>query len=345
MTVRLPSVLATYQCAHSLLCCRPPWRVWISQIEEQVCSTQLKQGGSPDVLEAFGGAIERLGPESALLAQTEDGCTMLDAGNRDCSVHRAAGLQALPLQCRNFPRSVIDTPSGVEVAFHLDCPTVSKLVASDPQPFEWVESQPDWPYPLFNRVGDEVSWETDVTRPFTELESLRLRWWGALAAASDAEHLIGLIEAMLNTPETPDTSTTGRTSFKATFEAAISGMVRVFLERLPERGSRYQKDGARVTEALRNVRSLQPLAKEPEQAVRSFLCAAGLWLAHAGVHDDRPALDGIRYAGSQTALATVLFLALGQLEELSFADRLADSLCVAAHVSRWQQFTTMEWVD
>jgi len=317
----------------------------VSQLEERLCKEELAKSGSPDVLESFGNAIERLAPESALLVQTEDGCHMLDRAKRACSVQAAAGLQALPLQCRNFPRSVVDTPSGVEVAFHLDCPTVSKLVASSPQPFEWAESEPDWAYPLFNRIGAEVTWEVDVNRPFHELEMLRALWWKQLSAPADAEQLVGAINAMLDSPEGLDRSSSAPASFKATFEAALSGMVRVFLERLPQRGVRYKQEGAQIYRALQTVQSLDGLSREPIEVVRSLSCAASLWIAHAGVHEDRPVLDGIRYAGSQTALATVLFLALGELEGLTLEERTIDSLCVAAHVSRWQQFTTLEWVD
>ena len=305
--------------------------------------TLRREADNEAAVDRFVSAIERLAPERALLAQTGDRCAMLDVEAPECALHKAGGLGALPMQCRNFPRSVVDTDAGVEVAFHLDCPTVSRYVASEPAPFRWVEDK-TWSYPLFARVERDVVWTADERRPFSELESLRRRWWDELSTRGVHGEIVEVVDAMVTEPTRPDSRACASiVPSAATLHASGAQLARAFLEHLPGRGACYAESASLITPALESEHTVEALSSFSADALSSFSCAAGLLIAHAGVHDGRTIDAGIRLAGRQVALAMGLFQATRELQELSEQQRLADALCAAAHMSRWQELTTLEW--
>src|SRR5215471_11691864 len=88
---------APYQCRHAGACCRAGWPI---PFEDGTVAAR-----------SAGGA-----------------CTFLDETARRCSIHRAHGLQALPLTCRMFPRIVLHDARGTFVSLSHFCPTAASLL-------------------------------------------------------------------------------------------------------------------------------------------------------------------------------------------------------------------------
>jgi hypothetical protein len=55
-------------------------------------------------------------------------CTFLDGRSGLCSVHRAGGVQALPVTCRMFPRVVLQDARGIFISLSHFCPTAASLL-------------------------------------------------------------------------------------------------------------------------------------------------------------------------------------------------------------------------
>jgi len=172
-TVMLPKALAGYRCQRSLVCCRPPWRVWLA----------------PEEVERLGSEhVEPLGGGRHLLAQRDNACSLLHAGPPGaCTLHRDAGHDALPRQCQNFPRSVARRADGqLELAFLLDCPTVAGMVAQLSEPFALVEGE------TFALPVAPVNPSIDLAA----LDAARERWWSRLADAQTSRDLLAVASAM-----------------------------------------------------------------------------------------------------------------------------------------------------
>jgi len=70
------NIHASYRCRHAGACCRASW---VIPFEDGTIAARDTRGA----------------------------CTFLDGTNGLCSIHRANGLDALPLTCRMFPRIVL----------------------------------------------------------------------------------------------------------------------------------------------------------------------------------------------------------------------------------------------
>lgn len=55
-------------------------------------------------------------------------CAFLDGTNGLCSIHRAHGVQALPVSCRMFPRLVLQDARGTFISLSHFCPTAAALL-------------------------------------------------------------------------------------------------------------------------------------------------------------------------------------------------------------------------
>lgn len=340
-TVRLPSVLADYACRRTLVCCRPPWRVYLGPQEDVVLRGRLRAAGAPHVAARLERATERPARDVTLIAQPDHGCALLDAprgpddGPAGCALQTAAGLAALPLTCRNFPRSIVRTPRGVEVAFLLQCPTAVDLIASAPAPISWVERDAaGWPYDARRAARDPMWWDERTGLTFDALETLRTGWWARLGAATDAESAARALDALRTTPDEPSaTGATAVTPSRLDGDAAATELA--FLGRLDARGARYQAAHETLAAAL------APPAREDELAAAlgagpaAFTCAAAVTLQFAGVHSGQPVADGLRGAGWQVGLAVDLAARLMRLPWLTPGAALRDALTAAAHLARW----------
>jgi len=95
--IRCLSFHASYRCRHAGACCRAAWPIPF-------------EDGTVAARDA-GGA-----------------CTFLDDALHLCSIHRAHGLQALPVTCRMFPRIVLHDARGTLVSLSHFCPTAASLL-------------------------------------------------------------------------------------------------------------------------------------------------------------------------------------------------------------------------
>jgi hypothetical protein len=67
--------------------------------------------------------------DGTIAARDESGaCTFLDGTTGLCSVHRAGGVQALPVTCRMFPRVVLQDRRGTFISLSHFCPTAASLL-------------------------------------------------------------------------------------------------------------------------------------------------------------------------------------------------------------------------
>lgn len=340
-TVRLPSILAAYACRRTLVCCRPPWRVYLGPQEDVVLRGRLRAAGAPRVASRLDRALERPARDVTLIAQPDDGCALLDTptqrhdGHAGCALQTAAGLPALPLTCRNFPRSVVRTPRGVEVAFLLQCPTVVDLVASAPAPVTWIERDAgDWPYDARRAARDPLWWDERGSITFDALEALRLGWFARLGAATDAPGAARALGALRAAPDAPgDAGDAALAPTRLDGDAAATEVA--FLGRLDIRGPRYRETSDEVVAALAPPARADELDAALAVSPAAFTCAAAVTLQFAGVHSGQAVADGLRGASWQIGLAIDLAARLLRLRWLGPDAALRDALTTAAHLARW----------
>jgi hypothetical protein len=293
----------------------------------------------------FDGWYQTLGPGLRLVAQVGVRCVMLDPCEPACVLQRAAGLEALPLQCRNFPRSVTATPAGLEVAFLLDCPSVARIAVEAPEPFSWHEmALSDWPFPPTRRISfDTLVWRGEDRASQADLEALRRAWWSALAQAAagrrPAEGFVGLLAGLCETPADPGAGAATDAVPIVTLAPPQRRQVMALLERLRGRGATYQAGRAVIVDALTAEATADLLVRAAEIAPEAYACAAGLLVQLAGVHVDQPILEAIAAAGWQMALTLRLASALAQVPGVRPRAALRDALAAAAHLASFQHFS------
>ncbi|MFO0744950.1 MAG: hypothetical protein U1F43_04635 [Myxococcota bacterium] len=205
--VLVPRALAAYRCERTLMCCRAPYDAPVSAADEATLRARLDESEAGRTLAA--GLTETLEPTPGRgerrFAKPYGSCLHLKepvtgAGDvRACRLHDAAGLEALPGGCRNFPRVVQDVGDAGgerrwEVAFSLSCPTAARLVTEDPAP-----------YSLVSLPVSEWPWRPQARRDESpERTALRDRWMALLGAVRrDPEPLLMAIGAMLERPTDP----------------------------------------------------------------------------------------------------------------------------------------------
>ena len=102
---------ASYRCRHAGACCRAGWPIPFED------GTVAARDG--------GGA-----------------CTFLDGAAGLCSLHRAGGVDALPVTCRMFPRIVLHDARGTFISLSHFCPTAASLLFTGPGEGAIVEAPP-----------------------------------------------------------------------------------------------------------------------------------------------------------------------------------------------------------
>jgi hypothetical protein len=285
------------------------------------------------------------------MAQDEARCVMLEEERPSCRIQTAGGLKSLPRQCRNFPRSVVRTPAGVEVAFLLDCPTVAGLVVDGPARFEWARAKSsEWSYPAAPSLSEEYLWKAGRSMPFSEVEDVREGWWSALFPEGpngrDGEWLVRTLERMIDSPGEPSSAADRPSNgLSQTLDYGEAAIALSFLSRLPARGECYRTHRDALFSELTVRRDRSALEASAEEHVEIFACAASLILQHASVHDGMPAADGIRAAAQQILLALSLAQALRRGAGSSTRDALQDALSSSSHIFRYQRYSNMVFVD
>lgn len=139
MAVFCLSLHAAYRCRHAGACCQANWTIPVEpQVVRLVESRDIRMAGYS------GDRFTPGEPGSAPgLARMPDGaCVFFDRhAGRLCSIHRAAGPEALPSACRHFPRVVLNDDRGTLVTLSHYCPTAAVMLL-DASPIAVVEAAP-----------------------------------------------------------------------------------------------------------------------------------------------------------------------------------------------------------
>jgi len=343
--VRLPSLMAAYRCERSMVCCHGPWAVYLDPHERDIIRGRLRGSGAPETARRFERAIESPGPGVQILSQLGRGqrCALLDvheAAPPSCALQTAAGLSSLPNVCRNFPRSVVRTSDGVEVAFILQCPTAARLVVDRPVPFAWHEEPAAaWPYDPRRVVRPPIRWDATTLMSLADLGAVRTGWWDRLSfrPAERPDDAVERLLAMLSAPDRPDADATlGRDLL--TTEPSWGDTLWDLLTRLPARLALYNAHASSIRRALTARPAPAALDALAASQGRAALAAAALAVQHAGVHSTQPARDTVRAAAWQTLLAIVFAAALREGAPVTAAEAFADALTLAAQVARLATF-------
>jgi hypothetical protein len=353
--VRLPASMTEYTCRRSLLCCRPPWRVWLGPGEAEAIRERVGASTDDETAEPLerrlAEAVQSRAGGARLLRQNDFGCAMLDRPSPGCTLRLVGGLDAMPLQCRNFPRSVVTTPTGTEVAFRLDCPTVAAMVVDDPRPFEWARAEAEtWSWPPMGRVADVIRWTTHGTMALATFETLRQGWWSEFdrchVDAEDDSSLPDVLAAMIDSPDDPTVKAGAELQGLIDVLASdATNLVLSFLARLPKRGIAYWEERESFMTLLRTPPVEKDLRSAAAECARELAAAAGLVLQMVGLHDGRPADEGIRRTAGQIGLAAWLSTVLRNTPGVSGSEAARDALNVAAHISSVTGLGTMVMVD
>src|SRR4051812_44223645 len=91
------NIHAQYRCRHAGACCRASW---VIPFEDGTIAAR----------------------------DTGGACTFLDGTGSRCFIHRAAGVHALPVTCRMFPRVVLHDGRGSFISLSHFCPTAAALL-------------------------------------------------------------------------------------------------------------------------------------------------------------------------------------------------------------------------
>lgn len=228
-----------------MVCCVAPMLAPVTPAEETALGTALgaTEAGRA-LLPALGESIDRT---EGTWRQQHGRCVHLgQAGDAPaCRLQHAAGLAALPIGCRNFPRIVNATEENTwDVTFELMCPTAARLLTEHPEPWELVTvAREGWPYPPSRQV-----------QATPERVALRDAWWGLLREVrSDPARLVAAIGAMLDTPETPSAGgDEGRISDAVMAQhGPMAGLIAVqTLSTRRERGAAYDRIGQTLLDAM-----------------------------------------------------------------------------------------------
>jgi hypothetical protein len=117
MVVRTLSFHAPYRCANSGVCCTSGWPIPVESDRVDIVVGHLPAKYQTRPL--------------TLLPLEEHRCVLHDATLARCRLHEAAGHEALPLACRQFPRVTVVDPRGASVTLSHYCPTARALLDDD----------------------------------------------------------------------------------------------------------------------------------------------------------------------------------------------------------------------
>lgn len=338
MEVKLPRVLVDYACARSLACCAAPFRASVAAAEE---APLLSRAAAAHFEAPLAAALSPSRGGARQFRQPNGACTLLDG--TACGLQHAVGLSAMPAICRNFPRSVLRTPTGVEVAFMLSCPTASALVARAPVPFEWAAVDAEtWPYAPSRRLGRGITLDGATRLKPADLAALRDGWWATIQAGhTDAIRLLDALHHLTIAPAAPGAPA----ALGDVLLPAIPGAVAVQLVsaamRVKERGRDYTLAKEALYAGLQQPRAAVELAERIAGRTSAFAVAAELGVQLACGHVTAPVGHALALAGWQTVMSMLMLLAVEEAG-LSGPSALGDALCIAAQVGgetlfgRWQ---------
>ena len=342
-TLRLPTVLADYGCGRSGVCCNMAWKVPVSVDDEAVVHNRLMQLGADDMLAEWKAAVvDRRGHR--LLRQPDGKCTLLAEGPT-CRLHVVTGLEGLPSACRNFPRSVVETPDGIEVAFTLGCPTAAAMVARRAYRFEWHErSAEGWPYRPMGTCRRRIPWTRLADVDYPELCARRRAWWDAIDAARD--DVAAPLAAMLEAPGEPAPAPSGHISLAVTLgEQDLKAATLMLMHRKMPRGARYRDIKRAVWRGLSGEHSDGAVRDGLARISPMMASALAVYVQHAGVHVHRPATETLLLGARRMLAAAAIARVLLDVTDVDPVQATGDALTAAARLTgagRWHHPTGLE---
>ena len=257
MEVIVPRAFAGYQCERSMVCCRWPIHAPVEDADEtRLRATLATTEEGRALLPSLGASIEGDAGGRRVFRQANGKCVHLAPGAVPaCRLQTAAGLAALPIGCRNFPRLVqligpaeAGAPARAEMSFGLSCPTAARLLSEHTEAYARVT------HPLALEDPDAqdapLQQDDDGAR-----RALRDAWWAALRPVhSDPERLLAALGALLETPlAPPDAAALARLPVSDLVERPPSVTAAIFaVDQLTRsaRGSTYDAQGQAVLDAL-----------------------------------------------------------------------------------------------
>ncbi len=315
-----------------MVCCQAPWRVVVLDGEQQAMDTRLATVDAPPELRArlASGVVTR--GNSRLLKQPGGACSLLDRSERACSLHASGGLAALTLACRNFPRSVVELPTGVEIGFTTGCPTVTAMLNAASGPFELVAAAATG-YPPRIRVGDELELVRGRSMALADLFSRRAFWWQWLGAVDTTDALATVLATAYRSPTTrvvPDgDGDRGLAAARIRLSTAQLELATSVLATLPSRGH-YRAELRRTWRALKPREASDPTWDPSLVQVAARLMAVGVQLA--AVHDGRTFAAGLRAAAQRVVLTLDLAHRFAAEFDQPVADTWPDAVMVGSNL-------------
>lgn len=339
--VWIPNVLERYACERALVCCSAPWRARVTREDADAVAAGLADAGAGRAVGArFRASLHGRG-DDRWVAQRGGACSLLRA-DRGCTLHAAAGLAAMPALCRTFPRSVVATPDGLDVAFLLACPTAARLVAArdddaDRAPFALVGRSPEgWPYPPTGDAPRRLIWERESPRTlgWGRLSSLRRAWWRALGQTAErgGDAVARAVLALSAAPEAPSRALARRDlgPLARALDGDEAEELASYWALLP--GRRDEDARAALAAALARPFPAAELVAAGARRPASWGTALSLAVQFAGAHTLLPVRRALHAAAVEVAYGLVVDAALARVGALAPADARRDALAVAARV-------------
>lgn len=179
--VRALSFHAGYACGNSGACCAAGWPIPVEAVtlpllRQAIDTRQVTPAGDGPLL-TF--PDERPASIGAVLGRTSAGaCVFFDRTQREgcCRVQRHAGIPAMPIACRQFPRIARRDARGIDVSLSHWCPTALACLDADapvaivhmPSPvthgtaLDGLDARDTWP-PLLRH---DCLWDLDAFEAF-----------------------------------------------------------------------------------------------------------------------------------------------------------------------------------
>jgi len=317
--VRIPRALERYRCEQTMMCCREPFVATVSVEEETRMRTELATSESGRaLLPLIEGAIAGDGDERAW-TKPSGSCTQLVG--RNCAVHVAGGIHALPSTCRNYPRVVHVVADHWDVSFSMSCPTAARLLSEDPRPYTKVSLSSSgfvW-RPTGRRARDEAR------------EALLAGWLAALATArADASTLMAVLGAMLEEPLAPETPPAPSERLAVGIDPFVAVFAFGRLMQLPGRAALYESERDHLVRELTAPWSVARLTAAAEAAPELLAVLVEHELHNLSLHPEAASDAVVRLAVRRGLMALRVVDALCDRVPLRTRALFADAFTLVA---------------
>jgi Fe-S-cluster containining protein len=125
------SIHSSYRCGHSGACCSSGWPIPIETPQRMLLDRAVADGRlTASAVHMEHGENLPAGVAGVLKAEPGGTCVAYDRDARRCRIHAAAGHDALPVSCQQFPRVSVVDRDGAFVTLSAYCPTVARALTT-----------------------------------------------------------------------------------------------------------------------------------------------------------------------------------------------------------------------